>query len=107
MEGDAGLVHQHGTQNRGEPEEPRLVAALIGLDSARQLAIQLIFERVSGVKIPRLQTVIGADDPIAVADVLVFTVFGGNAEELLPRTADAGTRIGSDAGTGNVVVAIR
>src|SRR5207253_815486 len=91
-------VHQSGTQNGGEPEQCRLVAAFVGLESARQLATQLKLERISRFKIPRLQTLLGADDPIAISNVLVLTVFRRNAEERLPRTAR--TR------AGNVIAAI-
>ena len=41
---------------------------------------------------------IGADEPVAVSNVLVFTISRGNAEELLPRTAR--TR------AGNVIAAV-
>src|SRR5262249_17668090 len=90
LNGYAGLVHDGGSQNRGQPQQPRLVTPVVDCEPAGQLAVQLILVRILRPHQPELQTVSGIQDPVTVVDVLIFTVFCRNTEERLPRTACAG-----------------
>src|SRR5262249_44929404 len=90
LHGYASLVHDRRTPNRGQSEKPGFVAAFIGCKTAWQLPVQLILVGVLRLHQPDLHTVLGAHDPVAVGDELIFSIFCGNAEERLARTAGAG-----------------
>ena len=99
LEGDTGLVHGRGAQKRRQTNHPGSIAALVALDTARKLALQLKLEGVVRVHGLYLQTMFIREQPVDICEVLILAVFGGCAECSLHQSRGAGS--------GNVIAAVR